>query len=489
MTKFGERQSQSYQRDAPASDDSCDNIASWRVALACRYLAIDLHRLTVTAMKLLCIVICTTICTAAPPNIVVFLSDDHTLIDSSLYGASDLSTPNMERIAADGMTFQHAFVASPSCAPSRAALLTGLMPSRNGAEANHSRPHQELKKLPAYLQELGYEVVAFGKVGHYAQTTEYGFDLAKHYSYHEDIAIPAALDWLRTRDAVKPLCLFVGTNWPHVPWPEESTFPADAITIPSIHVDTPATRSARAKYYAAIQTMDRELGQVFDLAYEKLGQNTLFVHTSDHGAQWPFAKWNLYDQGIRTPLLVTWPGKVEKNSTTDAMVSWVDLLPTFVAAAGGNPDPTLDGASLLPVLSGAISKHRDAIFAVHSGDGRMNVFPSRSVRTERYKLIWNLHPEFRYTSHVTEVEKDGNYWKSWVEKAATDSHAKEVVDRYQQRVEYELYDLQADPLEQTNLVNDPAHSETLKSLRSKLIQWMASQGDTKTTFGPPTLRE
>ena len=99
----------------------------------------------------------------AKPHIVVFLGDDHSLLDSEVYGSTEVRTPNMQRLAATGITFTHAFVASPSCAPSRAALLTGLMPARNGAEANHSRPRPEIKKLPAYLRELGYEVVAFGK--------------------------------------------------------------------------------------------------------------------------------------------------------------------------------------------------------------------------------------------------------------------------------------------------------------------------------------
>jgi uncharacterized sulfatase len=131
------------------------------------------------------------------PDLVVFLSDDHTWRDSSVYGSPDIRTPNMDRLAAAGMTFDRAYVASPSCAPSRAALLTGLWSAKNGAEATHSRPRADLKKLPAYLRELGYEVVSFGKVGHYKQTPEYGFDLAKHFNYHEDIAIPEAVKWLR----------------------------------------------------------------------------------------------------------------------------------------------------------------------------------------------------------------------------------------------------------------------------------------------------
>lgn len=423
------------------------------------------------------------------PNIVLFLSDDHTITDSSVYGSTDLPTPNMERLANTGMTFTQAFVASPSCAPSRAAMLTGLMPSRNGAEPNHSRPAEEIKKFPAYFQEAGYEVVSFGKVGHYRQTPEYGFDLARHFNYHEDIAIEEAAKWLKQRDSDKPLCLFVGTNWPHVPWPPEvEGLPAGEMIIPEKHVTTQDTINARKKYYAAVKQMDDELGLIYDTAKEVLGEDVMFVHTSDHGAQWPFAKWNLYDSGIRTPLIVSWPGKIEAGTKTDAMVSWIDLLPTLLEAAKLPEPENIDGKSFLPVLIGESQKHRKEIFTVHSGDGSMNVFPSRSIRTPEFKYILNLYPEFYFESHVTKVVKDTNYWPSWMEKAKTDAEAAQKVQNYLVRPPVELYDLKADPEENNNLAENPAFQPIQKHLHDQLLAWMKSQGDTKTVFGMPHLR-
>lgn len=414
---------------------------------------------------------------ASPSNIVVFLSDDHTRVDSSLYGALDLDTPNMRRVAAQGMTFDNAFVASPSCAPSRAALLTGLMPARNGAEFNHSRPRAEIKKLPAYMHELGYDVVSFGKVGHYRQTAEYGFDVAKFFDYHEDQCVEEAIEWLESRDSDKPLCLFVGTNWPHVPWPPATEVDAKDIEIPYHHVRTPETRRARARYYQAIQRMDTELGRVFDAAYAKLGDNTLFLHTSDHGAQWPFAKWTLYDEGIRTPMIVVWPNHIAANVRTPANVSWVDILPTLVEVAGGESPDGIDGRSFLPVLKRERESHRDVIFATHSGDGDFNDFASRALHNGRFKYIRNLEPQNLFTSHVTKAAKDSPYWASWVEKAKTDRHAAGVVHRYQHRVPEELYDLSADPKELRNLIDDPAYVATLNELRASLDKWMAAQND------------
>jgi arylsulfatase A-like enzyme len=421
------------------------------------------------------------------PDLVVFLSDDHTWRDSSVYGSPDISTPNLDRLAAAGMVFDRAYVASPSCAPSRAALLTGLWPAKNGAEANHSRPRADLKKLPAYLQELGYEVVSFGKVGHYKQTPEYGFDLAKHFNYHEDIAIPEAVKWLRERKSEKPLCLFVGSNWPHVPWPENTAgIDPVALVVPPHHVDNATTREWRARYVAAIGELDRELGLVHDTVREVLGEDTFFLHTSDHGAQWPNGKWTLYDDGIRTPLIVSWPGRITPRTRTEAMVSWIDILPTLVEAAGGSAPADIDGRSFLPVLEGKVAKHRELIFTTHSGDGNFNVYPIRGVVDEAGdKYLRNLHPEFLFLSHVTKNTGDSGYWDSWLDSAVSDLRAREIVHAYQVRPAAELYQTANDPWERDNLAEDPHHGERLDRLSGALDGWMAETKDPQTVFGEP----
>jgi N-sulfoglucosamine sulfohydrolase len=427
--------------------------------------------------------------TMSRPNIVVFISDDHTLRDSSVYGSTDILTPHMDQLAAAGLTFDRAFAPSPSCAPSRGAMLTGLMPARNGAEPNHSEPRADIKKLPAYLQELGYEVVAFGKVGHYAQTADYGFDHYEHINYHEDIAIPAALEWLRNRKSDKPLALFVGCNWPHVPWPNGNEgHDPKSLTVPENHVETPLTRRERGRYYAAIGRMDADLGLIYYDAQQKFGTNLFFLHFSDQGAQWPFGKWCLYDDGIRTPMIAVWPGHIAPGTRTPAMVSLVDVLPTLVDVAGGKTPADLDGRSFENVLLGKTNAFRDYVFATHSGDGNMNVYPSRCVRDERWKYILNLHPEFKFTSHVTEVTgPDGSYWKSWVQKASTDADAATKVKRYQERPREELYDIVNDPFEKHNLAGTPANEQVLVKMRGVLERWMKEQGDQSKVYGEPKL--
>jgi uncharacterized sulfatase len=416
---------------------------------------------------------------AEPPHVVVFIADDLGWADCSPYGGKDLPTPNMSRLAADGMTFTHAFVASPSCAPSRAALLTGLDPMRNGAMLNHARPRADVKKWPAHFKDLGYEVAAIGKVAHYAQVTDYGFDHASHFKYHEDDCVEAAVKWLAARKPGKPLCLLVGTNWPHVPWPKDSALDPGKLTLPPTFVDTKETRQARARYLAAVANADRDLGLVYDAARKHLGKDVLFLFTGDHGAQFPFGKWNAYDAGIRTPLVAAWPGRIKPGSNSGAMVSWIDLLPTCLEAAGGNVPEKLSGRSFLGVLRGEKDGHRDRVFVTHSGDGDMNRYPLRAVRTRDWKYVRNLDPAGEHHTHIDRAAAgDGRaYWDTWVERAKTDPTAAAVVKRYHTRPAEELYDLAADPHELKNLAADPKHADRLKALRADLDAWMKAQGD------------
>lgn len=417
---------------------------------------------------------------AAAPNLVVVISDDHGSSDSEVAGATRVRTPNLRRLAEAGVTVSSAFAASPSCAPSRAALLTGLMPARNGSMQNHQPPRAEVKKLPAYFQELGYEVVAIGKVAHYAQTRTYGFDHVSHETFHDDRTTTAAVEYLRQRKSAKPLCLLVGTNWPHVPWPKAGRSPAAdaALSLPPTHVDTPETRRWRRRYYAAVEKMDSDLGRVYDEAYQRLGDDTLLIHFSDHGAQWPFGKWNLYDAGIRVPFFAAWPGKIAPGSETSAMISLVDVLPTLIEAAGGTPPTDLDGTSRLAALIGS-GAGASAVFATHSGDGKMNQHPQRCVRTARWKYIRNLRPQREHHTHIDRGQAvDGNgYWPSWVAAAASDERARAIVERYFHRPAEELYDLESDPFEERNLAGDGQHTAELDRLRAELDAWMKRQGD------------
>ena len=425
---------------------------------------------------------------AAPPHIVVYLSDDHSQCDSSLYGAPDIPTPNLEALAREGMTFTHAFVASPSCAPSRAALLTALMPARNGAEGNHTYPREGVHSLVSDLKQAGYRVASFGKIAHGPpkQWKRYRFDFVSPTKNHDQLK-QEVRRFLERQPQGQPVCLFIGTTNPHVSWPLDNTVDPSGLRLPPHHLDTPETRRLRAAYVQEIIDLDTLLGELRGLTRRQLGDEVIFLHTSDHGSQWPFGKWNLYDYGTRVPLVLSWPGKVEAGSRSDAMVSWVDLLPTLVEAAGGTLPPELDGTSFLPVLLGTSPTHRNRIFTTHSGDTNRNIFPIRSVRTREWKLIHNLHPEYAHTNHSDLLRKEGTatYWADWVRLADRDERARAIVDRYYRRPEFELYHVSEDRWETNNLIEAPEQAERVARLKKELADWMESQGDTGRIFSGP----
>lgn len=436
-----------------------------------------------SCLAILSIAVLNSFADSRPPDIVIFISDDQSRDDCGAYVNRGYETPNMQQLAAAGQTYKRAYVVSPSCAPSRAALLTGLNPAHNGAEANHARPKAELKKWPAYFQELGYEVVAFGKVSHYKHTAEYGFDHFEHDTFHDHAGIPAAVEFLKNRDAksAKPLCLFVGSNWPHVPWPEASDeIHSKELTLPPLSIDTPATRKWRAKFVTAVLKGDKQLGEVLEAVAQYLPTETIFVYTADHGSQWPFAKWNLYEAGVAVPLIISWPGKIQAGSINEALVNWTDLLPTLLDAAGGSAPTACDGSSFLQVMLGKSDHHRSRVFTTHSNDNRMNVYPARAVREERYKYIRNLHPEYAFTTHIDLVGGELGqraFFSTWEEAAKTDPQAAAILTRYHQRPAEELYDLRNDPDEKHNLAEQAQLSSVLVHMRHVMDEWLKEQGD------------
>jgi len=220
-----------------------------------------------------------------------------------------------------------------------------------------------------------------------------------------------------------------------------------------------------------------------------MAKDKLFVFSSDHGAQFPFGKWTLYDEGIRVPLIIARAGKIKAGTRTEAMVSWIDILPTLIDIAGGDIPDDLDGRSFVPVLHGKSDSHRDRIFTTHSGDRKMNVYLSRSVRTDCYKLIWNPHPEFAFTTHIDLLlrETSGDYFKQWTDRARTDQYAAKVVASHHGRPEYELFDLQRDSNERNNLAGDARLKDVQSELLAELKAWIKQQGDELTVFHEPLM--
>ncbi len=414
------------------------------------------------------------------PNIVLFISDDHGYADSGAYGDKVVKTPHIDRLAQEGMKFINAFAASPLCSPSRCVIETGLMPFRNGAHKFGTPIHRDIKTMPEYFKELGYYTAEIGKF-HHAPRSRFPYDLI-------DPDENKAAAFIRAYQGDKPLFLVICTHPPHTPWVVNEIYDPNDIVLPPSFVDTLQTRVDRAKYYSDVTLMDHILGEVRKALDERdLLDSSLFVYTSDQGANWPFAKWNVYDAGLRVPFIVRWPGLVAPGSETEAMISLVDLLPTCMEAAGGEPDPNFDGKSFLGVITGTTDQHRELVYGAHTGNDNggpnaANHSPARMIRTKRFQYILNLEPDTTFKTHISGSPPESihylPFWETWETAAQTNEHAKRIVDKYRHRPLEELYDLDKDPHEMANQINNPEYRDVLKSLKKRLADWRVAQGDT-----------
>ena len=225
---------------------------------------------------------------------------------------------------------------------------------------------------------------------------------------------------------------------------------------------------------------------------EESGQadDTIFAFTSEQGSALPFAKWTCYDLGLKTGLIVRWPGHIEAGSENSAMVQYVDVLPTLLEATGAEPSmfdtgrsgaldggSGCDGESFLNVLLGKKNAHRGFVFGAHTTRGIINgstSYPIRSARSRSLKLIQNLAHEADFTNVNTRTGGGGGVWQSWIE---ADGSTHERGQFYTKRPAEELYDLSKDPYELHNVIDDPAYAAQLKELRSQLTGWMKQQND------------
>ena len=409
------------------------------------------------------------------PNFLFFLADDLTYSDIGCYGSDVVKTPHIDRLASEGMQFNRAFQPSPMCSPSRHSLYTGLYPVQSGAYPNHAYANSGTRSLAHYLSDLGYRVGLAGKT-HIAPLESFPFEY-----------IPGDLDWkgieqFMKRDTDQPFCLFVCSKQPHTPWDkgDPSAYDTLDVQLPPYLVDTEETREALKQYYAEVSYLDGEMGKCMALLKRhKMEDKTVTFFSSEQGNAFPFAKWTCYEAGLRTALIVRWPGKIIPGSTTDAMVEVVDIAPTLVELAGGEKIPYLNGKSLIPVLKGEATRHKEYVFGIQTSLGINNgpaSYGIRSVRNERYKYILNLSPKVKFTNVITE-KPDNPFWASWVRAARSDPFAKERVNLYQFRPKEELYDLRRDPHEMKNLAGESIYDEIMAELKENLDAWMRGQGD------------
>lgn len=413
------------------------------------------------------------------PNIVLVISDDTRRGDFGCYGSPDAVTPNIDRLASEGLRFTGFFQATAMSSPTRHCLLTGLYPVRSGAYPNHTYIDAGVRTLPQYLKELGYWVAMQGK-RHIAPMSAFPFEeLAKPNANVNPERIESF--FREMAQSSQPFFLYVASHDAHAPWTrgDRTLFDPQRLTLPPTLVDTPEVRELYVNYLAEINQLDSDVGQI-DRLLKKYGldDNTVFIFTSEQGHQFPFAKWTCYDAGLQTAFIVRWNGVTRPGTTTPALCEYVDVTPTLIDIAGGTPSrEEFDGRSFRQVIEGRKSRHKKEVYGIQTSRGILNgpdYYGIRSVRDQHFCYIRNLTPEAQFQCVVTKQP----YFQEWIRLGeAGDAFARQRAGLFQTRPAEELYDIQADPYQMHNLADDPAYRKTMARMRSKLDAWMASQGD------------
>lgn len=423
-----------------------------------------------------------------PPNVLIIMADDCTFNDLPLYGGQNARTPNIDRLASQGLTFNRAYLSSAMCQPCRAELFTGQYPMRNGCAWNHSASRSTTLSMPQRLGKHGYRVGIAGKV-HVKPDDAFpfepvdGFDpsCVRNPTRAHDVADAKAF-----MSADDPFCLVIALVEPHVPWVmgDPSKYPPAKIKLPPNIADTPRTREDFSRYLAEITYMDGQVGEILELL-EATGKSndTLVLFTSEQGSQFPGCKWTNWDTGLHTALIARWPGKTTTDARTEAMVQYADILPTLLDAVGSESEvEDLDGTSFLPVLLGKQVSHREFVYGMHNNLPEGPSYPIRTITDGTYRYIRNLTPdEIFIEKHLMGSQGDGAlnnpYWATWVWSSQTDPDAYALVKRYTRRPPEQLYRTSDDPYEMKNLIADAASEDVRSRLAKELERWMTVQGD------------
>ncbi len=399
------------------------------------------------------------------PNIIYLHSHDSGRYVQP-YGYA-IPTPNIQRVAEEGVLFRQCFCAAPTCSPSRAALVTGQAPHSSGMYGLAHRGfslHDYDQHVVNTLRNVGYRSTLIG-VQHIARDPNIiGYDrVVDVESSRVQHVAPAAADFLTTRPQ-EPFFLTVGFSETHRKYPapgpdEDPRYCRPPGPLP----DTPQTRHDMAAYKASARVFDEGVGTVLNaLDASGLAENTLVILTTDHGIAFPFMKCNLLDHGIGVMLIMRGPEGFDGGRVCDALVSHIDIYPTLCELTGATPPPWLQGQSMMPLIRDECEQINDAIY----GDVTYHASyePMRCVRTRHWKYIRRF--DARETPVLPNCD-DGPSKAYLLEHGWRDA----PVDAEQ------LYDLVYDPNEAHNLARDLSQRSVLDDMRKRLDDWMARTED------------
>jgi N-sulfoglucosamine sulfohydrolase len=423
------------------------------------------------------------------PNI-VWISNEDMSPRLGAYGDRLARTPVLDRLAKASIRYTHAFTTAPVCAPSRAAIITGMY--QNAIGAQHMRTSEDtvpelpgpylavppfyVKAFPEYLRAAGYFTSNRAK-------TDYQFGVP--FTIWDDLG--QAAHWRNRPDPRQPFFSVFNLEITH----ESRIFPSSpvrqgkplvtdprAIQVPPYYPDTPLVREELARIYDNIADLDAQVGQILQqLAEDGLAENTIVFYWSDHGDGVPRAKRSLYDSGLRVPLMIRWPQALSPpfapGTVDDGLVSFIDLAPTTLAAAGLEVPVHMQGRVLVGSKAGPAPPY---VFAARD---RMDIEYDmmRSARDGRFLYVRNVSPELPYAGHIV-YRNQSAIMQEWLRLQAEGTlTGPAALWMRTRRPPEELYDTTADPHQIANLASEPAHRATLERMRKAVTDWMTRIDD------------
>ncbi len=444
-------------------------------------------------------------------NVLLILSDDHSYPHVGCYGNKDIMTPNLDRFAAEGMRFVRAYVTCPQCVPSRASIFTGRSPVEIDMSRFSAPLPRAIKTYPEALRAAGWFTGVAGRTYHMdgavtasAPETQRVFDKYKLKTFPDrldyvkvgsgsEAQFAQFREFLDLKPADKPFFLQLCSNDPHRPLNTYGPVKHDPakLTLPAHYPDTQLVREDFARYYDEIAHFDVLFGEVMaELEKRGLASNTIVVFMGDNGASQFRGKGTLYEFGIHVPLIVRWPGKVKPGSSTAELISGEDIAPTFLEAAGLPVAPEMTGKSFVKLLRGEPFAGRQFVFAERGAHGTglpgnsADFDLGRVVVSKTHKLIYNALGELPYWP--VDFPKD-DFWKELVQRHEDGKLDAKIEKLYfsPTRPMFELYDLENDPNEFTNLAGNPDAASVERELKAKMQEWMILQHDFMPLPVPP----
>jgi N-sulfoglucosamine sulfohydrolase len=433
--------------------------------------------------------------------VLLITADDLTASSCGCYGNRAAgATPNIDRLAAEGMRFVRGHVTTAACQPSRQVWMTGRYPHHNGA-MGYEPIAANVPTLQEQLGRAGYINGILGKVKHLAPREKFRWDCAVEGDdlgqgrdparYHE----ASKSFFERATGEGRPFALVANSHDPHRPfagsWRDRRwalmgrrSYPAprrrfrpDEVEVPGFLPDLPKVREEIAQYHASVHRCDETVGEILRALEEsRVERTTMVVFMSDHGMSFPFAKTNCYLHSTNVPWIVRWPGRVAPGAVdTEHFVSGIDFMPTILDAVGLPPPEGLDGRSFLPLLRGESQAGRDELYTVFTSTSAGRAYPMRCLQDRRFGYIFNAWANGKRV--LINESMGGATYRAMVAAARRDPHVAARVELFRHRVPEELYDLARDPSALRNLADSEEHAAVLAEMRRKTLALMESTGD------------